>query len=173
MSSKTQNNKSKKKISAWWFLLLTVIFYFILYLYKPELILSSLEHFLGLLKSVVPILIAVMLFMWILDVLVSPQQIQKILGKQSGIRGWLISIIGGILSHGPVYAWYPLLTNLQKQGTRPAYIATFLYARSIKLPWIPMLAFYFGATYMLLFTLFLVILAPVVGWVTEKSLEWK
>lgn len=174
MSSKTQNGgntKSAKKQGGWWFLLVTIIFYVILFFYKPELTQASLKHFMILLKSIAPILLLVMLFMWLLDVLVNPKQIQNILGNKSGIRGWVISIIGGILSHGPVYAWYPLLENLQKQGTRPAYIATFLYARSIKLPWLPMLAYYFGTTYMILFTFFLVIFSPVVGWGTEKLIQ--
>ncbi|VAX12337.1 hypothetical protein MNBD_GAMMA24-1203 [hydrothermal vent metagenome] len=172
MSSEYENNenkKTRKKQGGWWFLLITVIFYGILFFYKPELTQGALSHFVTLLKDIAPILIVVMLFMWLLDVLINPRQIQNILGNKSGIRGWIISIIGGILSHGPVYAWYPLLENLQKQGTRPAYIATFLYARSIKLPWLPMLAYYFGTTYMLLFTFFLVLFSPVVGWITERS----
>jgi len=168
-SENGENKKDRKKRGGWWFLLVTVIFYVILFFYKPELTQASLRHFITLLESIAPILLVVMLFMWLLDVLVTPKQIQSILGNKSGIHGWIISIIGGVLSHGPVYAWYPLLVNLQKQGTRPAYIATFLYARSIKLPWLPMLAHYFGTTYMLLFTFFLVLFAPVVGWITERS----
>jgi len=164
---KTGQSSSKNK--GWWFLLATLLLYVALYFYDEALTRASLQHFIGLLTTLTPILALVMLFMWGLDVLIDPKAINKYMGHESGWKGWAISIVGGILSHGPVYAWYPLLESLQKQGTRPALIATFLYARSIKLPWLPMLAFYFGSTYMILFTLFLTLFAPLVGWLTERS----
>jgi len=162
----------RRKLGGWWFLLATLILYAILLLSQRELALASLQHFVKLVQSIAPILVIVMLFMWLLDILVSPQRIRQLLGKDSGPRGWLISIIGGVLSHGPVYAWYPLLESLQQQGTRPAFIAAFLYARSIKLPWLPMLSYYFGITYMLLLTLILLLVSPLVGWLTECSLRF-
>ncbi len=170
MSSAEPDKKaSGSKKTGWWLLLATVALYVVLYFYDESLTRASLQHFVGLLKTLTPILILVMLFMWGLDVLVDPRVINKYMGHESGWKGWAISIVGGILSHGPVYAWYPLLQSLQQQGTRPALIATFLYARSIKLPWLPMLAFYFGTAYMVVFTVFLTLFAPLVGWLTERS----
>jgi len=159
----------KNKRAGWWFLLGAILLYVVLGFFNAELVSQSLQHFIGLLKTIAPILLLVMIFMWLIDVLVAPATIKKYMGHESGWKGWVISIIAGILSHGPVYAWYPLLQSLQQGGTRPALIATFLYARSIKLPWLPMLAFYFGTRYMIAFTVFLTLLAPIVGWVTERS----
>ena len=160
---------AKSKRGGWWFLLGAILLYVVLFFFDRTLVGASLQHFVGLLKTIAPILLLVMIFMWMLDVLVAPATIKKYMGHESGWKGWVISIIAGILSHGPVYAWYPLLQSLQQQGTRPALIATFLYARSIKLPWLPMLAFYFGTPYMVVFTVLLTLFAPVVGWVTERS----
>ncbi len=167
--SAKQKTAAKTKRGGWWFLLGAIVLHAVLSLFDRELVSASLQHFVGLLKTIAPILLLVMVFMWILDVLVAPATIKKYMGHESGWKGWAISIVAGILSHGPVYAWYPLLQSLQQQGTRPALIATFLYARSIKLPWLPMLAYYFGSLYMILFTIFLTLFAPLVGWVTERS----
>ncbi len=172
MSSSAERPSSLAKSnsrSGWWLLLGAVSLYAAVFFFNPALVKASLNHFVGLLKTIAPILVLVMLFMWVLDVLVSPQRIRKMLGHEAGWRGWAISIVGGILSHGPVYAWYPLLENLQKEGVRPAFIAAFLYARSIKLPWLPLLAFYFGVTYMIVLTVLLVVFSPVAGWLTERS----
>jgi uncharacterized membrane protein YraQ (UPF0718 family) len=79
-----------------------------------------------------------------------------------------VAIGGGILSHGPVYAWYPLLQGLARHGMRPALIAAFLYARSIKLPWLPLMAHYFGLGYMLALSGWIVLFSVVNGWLVER-----
>ena len=167
--SKLNTGQKSKRRYGWWFLFAVIVLYGVVYLFDAALIKTSLSHFIALLKSIAPILFVVMLFMWLLDIFVNPERIRHMLGQKAGLRGWLIAIMGGVLSHGPVYAWYPLLSSLQQQGTRPALIAAFLYARSIKLPWLPLLAYYFGMTYMILLTFFLLLLSPLVGWLTERS----
>ena len=172
MSSNSARSLPKKKSVAsgsWWFLLAAIALYVFLFFLHPALFKASFNYFVKLLKTIAPILALVMAFMWILDLLVNPKRIRGLLGHEAGLRGWVIAIIGGVLSHGPVYAWYPLLTDLQKQGARPAFIAAFLYARSIKLPWLPMLAFYFGTTYMMLLTVIILLISPLMGWLTERS----
>ncbi len=165
MSSRDKTGKR----GGWWFLLAVIIGYGVLFLFEPGWVKGAIGHFLHLLATLAPILAVVMALLWLINLLVDPKRIRKNLGHDSGLRGWVIAIVGGILSHGPVYAWYPLLIDLQRHGTRPALLATFLFARSIKLPWLPMLAYYFGAGYMLLFTLLLTLFSPLVGWLTERT----
>lgn len=66
---------------------------------------------------------------------------------------------------------YPLLQNLQQNGMRPALIAAFLYARSIKLPWLPLMAYYFGVTYMLTLTFYIAVFSIANGWLVEKLIH--
>jgi uncharacterized membrane protein YraQ (UPF0718 family) len=164
MSSRAEHGNGRR--GGWWFMLAVLGGYGLLLPFEPALVKDAVSHFLQLLKILAPVLAAVLLLLWLINLLVDPRRIRHSLGRDSGARGWAIAILGGILSHGPVYAWYPLLTDLQRHGTRPTLLATFLYARSIKLPWLPMLAYYFGTGYMLLLTLFLTLFSPLVGLAT-------
>lgn len=51
------------------------------------------------------------------------------------------------MSHGPIYAWYPLLKDLQDQGMKDSLIAVFLYNRSVKIPVLPVMIYYFGLSF--------------------------
>ncbi|MFO7849816.1 MAG: hypothetical protein R6V67_07645 [Spirochaetia bacterium] len=50
----------------------------------------------------------------------------------------------GTLSHGPVFAWYPFLSDLQGKGVSNGKIAAFLFARAVKIPLLAAMVFYFG-----------------------------
>ena len=158
-----------RKRSNWWLPLAVVAGYGVLLPVDPALVQGAASHFVRLLGMLLPVLAAVLVLLWLINLLVDPRQVRKSLGHDSGRRGWAIALLGGILSHGPVYAWYPLLSDLRRHGTRPALLAAFLYARSVKLPWLPMLAYYFGGRYMLLLTLVLTLFSPLVGVLTEYA----
>jgi uncharacterized membrane protein YraQ (UPF0718 family) len=87
----------------------------------------------------------------------------KFLGSESGLRGWLIAVAGGILSHGPVYIWFPLLSDLRGHGTKMGLIAAFIYVRAIKLPWIPLMVEYFGWPFTIIISIYLIIAGVVQG----------
>jgi hypothetical protein len=85
----------------------------------------------------------------------------------------LIAISGGILSTGPIYMWYPLLNDLQKQGMRPSLIAVFLYNRAVKIPLMPLIIIYFGWIYMIVLLVVMIVVSIAQGWITEKLMEIK
>jgi hypothetical protein len=60
--------------------------------------------------------------------LLSPSKINKHLGKNSGVKGWLYAIAGGIFISGPPYILYPMLGELKKHGARNGLLATLRYA---------------------------------------------
>jgi hypothetical protein len=68
------------------------------------------------------------------------------------------------LSSGPVYLWYPLLKQLKEKWLSQWHIATFIYARAIKIPLIPMMIVFFGLKYTIIFNLVLFVLALII-WV--------
>ncbi len=91
-----------------------------------------------------------------------------LLANQSGIKGWTIAVIGGILSHGSSYIWYQMVANLREHKVRDSLIITFLYTRAIKLPWLPLMMSYFGFTFTVLLTFYIISGAIVQGLLVEK-----
>jgi len=49
-----------------------------------------------------------------------------------------------MLSHGPVCAWYTFLAEIREKGVSNGRVATFLYARAVKIPLLAAMIFYFG-----------------------------
>jgi uncharacterized membrane protein YraQ (UPF0718 family) len=90
------------------------------------------------------------------------------LGKDSGVRGWLIALGAGILSHGPMYAWYPMFEEIKSHGVRYGLIAAFFYARSIKVPLLPIMVDYFGLAFTVILTLYILLAA----WLQGLLIEW-
>jgi hypothetical protein len=50
-------------------------------------------------------------------------------------------------------------------------IAAFLYTRSIKLPWLPLMAHYFGVTYMLTLTFYIAVFSIANDWLVENLIH--
>lgn len=100
-----------------------------------------------ILYDILPVLAAVVAMMAAVNYLLRPKQVAVHLGASSGAKGWLLAVIAGIVSHGPIYVWYPLLQELQDKGMRPGLSAVFLYNRAVKVPLLPVMIYYFGVTY--------------------------
>lgn len=101
----------------------------------------------SILYGILPVLALVIAMMVLVNYLLRPQQVARHLGAKSGAKGWLLASLAGIISHGPIYLWYPLLRDLQEKGMRPGLSATFLYNRAVKIPLLPIMIYYFGVTY--------------------------
>ena len=170
-SGAIKNKTAGKGRGGWWFLLLVIVLYCLTWFYNAGFINASLKHFQHLLVSIAPVLALVFVILWLLNLSQGMQdKLAQLADKNSGVKGWLLAVLGGILSHGPVYAWYPLLQKLENQGARPALIAGFLYARSIKIPYLPLMVHYFGITYTVLVTVYIAVFSVVHGWLVEKLL---
>jgi len=162
-------NKILEKISGnWIFGIITIIIYFTFYLINPAMAIKSLDTLWNLIKEIAPDLLLVFVFLFLANLFLSPEKINHLVGKKSGITGWLIAILGGILSMGPIYMWYPLLAEFKAKGTRNALIAAFLYNRSIKLPLAPMMIYFFGWAYFIILSIYMIIFSIINGWLVEK-----
>jgi len=161
-------NKFKQIQPRWYFLIIIVIAYVILFIFNKALFISSLKFFIDILYKIIPVLIVIFFLMVLINYLISPKKILKHLGHDSGIKGWLIAIIGGIFSQGPVYIWYPLLADLKNKGMRIGLISTFIYSRAIKIPLLPFLILYFSVKYMLILTIVLIVMSIFNGLIVEK-----
>jgi uncharacterized membrane protein YraQ (UPF0718 family) len=150
-----------------YFLGSVVVLYLVLYLFKPESIQKALKASGNVLIQIVPVLFLILLFMGIVNYFVKPKTVSKYVGKGSGIKGWFLAISTGMLSHGPIYIWYPLLKDLRDQGMRSGLIAVFLYNRAIKIPLLPLMVYYFGTVFVVLLLIYMIIASIVEGKVIE------
>ena len=161
------------RLGGWVFLLLVLVTYGLLSLARPEATTQALTFFMRVMQQVFPVLGLVFALLFIANLILEPEWIKRYLGKGSGIKGWLAAVSGGILSIGPIYAWYTVLSDLQAKGMRTGLIATFLYSRAVKLPLLPLMIHYFGLAYTLVLCLYLVIFAVINGILVEKLFAQK
>lgn len=148
MTNKNQKNKKQNtKNYSHHLLATTITIYIITAILNPEKTIESIQYVINTTKRIIPIFILVIIFMGLSNYLLDKEKVTKYVGKKSGIKGYLIAITTGIISHGPIYAWYNLLANLKQKGMKNGLIAIFLYNRAIKIPLLPMLIYYFGLKY--------------------------
>lgn len=130
-----------------WLLLGTVGLYLLVFLFDAGQAGAALDRSFGILRRILPVLVVVTGLLGVSHAFLSPASVASAVGEAAGPRGYLVATVGGILSHGPVYAWYPLLRDLQEAGMREGLIAVFLYNRAVKLPLIPLFLVYFELRY--------------------------
>lgn len=146
-----------------YFLLIVVCLYIIVFLFDPGGAKESLKISLKIVKIIIPVLVIVIVFTAAIDYFLNPQKIAKYLSKESGIKGWAIATIGGIISHGPSFVWYQLIQDLRGKGMSSGMAAVFFYNRAIKIPLLPMMIFYFSLKFVVVLTL-LMITASLIVW---------
>ena len=160
--------KSEKSRAGWYFLLGVMAIYLITALFKTESVGPALQSTWSILQSVIPILVLVFIMMVITNHFVTTKLAKKYLSKASGFSKWWIALVGGVISMGPIYMWYPLLKDLKEEGASYGFIATFLYNRAVKLPLLPMMIFYFGWSFTIVLTVVMMIVSIIQGLIIEK-----
>lgn len=153
------------------FLLVVVCLYALAFLVNADLVLNALSFSTKLIERLVPVLLLVFTLMFISNLFIKPDWVRANVGRDSGLRGWVIAVVGGILSVGPIYAWYALLRDLQAKGMRTALVAVFLYNRGVKLPLLPLMIHYFGITYTLVLATYMTLFSLLSGNFVEKMVE--
>lgn len=150
-----------------YFLVAVISLYPILFLFYPGGIYNALKVSGNIFIRIIPVLLLVILFMALIDYLLHPKTVAKYVGKGSGLKGWLLAVSTGIISHGPIYVWYPLLKELRDQGMRSGLIAAFLYCRAIKIPLLPLMVYYFGILFVIVLLPCIVIASLIEGEIIE------
>jgi uncharacterized membrane protein YraQ (UPF0718 family) len=161
----TQGRKGR---GGWWFLALVLASYALLGLGDPEGASRALGFFSHVMGQILPVLGLVFVLLLVADLLLDEKRIKRHLGSESGFRGWLAALIGGVLSVGPVYAWYAMLAEMRDKGMRSALIAAFLYSRALKLPLLPLMVHYFGLAYTLVLSLYLLLFSVIIGTIVDR-----
>lgn len=165
-------NKLRQISKSWYFLLIVVLFYLLLFIFKQNLFFSSLDFLFSILLKIIPIFVLVFILMAMANYFITPKIVMKHL-KEKKIKKWFFVIIGGILSTGPIYMWYPLLADLKSKGLSYGLIACFLYNRAIKIPLLPIAIFYFGWKYIIILSFVIVFISVLQGIIIDKSIGIK
>jgi len=160
-------NKFKKISGSWYFLIFVILIYFILLIFKQDLFSSSLNFFNEIILKIIPIFILIFILMTLTNYFITPKFIIKHF-KEKGIKKWFFVILGGILSVGPIYMWYPLLKDLKNKGLSYGLITCFLYNRGIKIPLLPIAIFYFGWKYILILGIIMIFMSVIQGIMINK-----
>ncbi len=160
-------------ISNSWYFLISVLFaYVILFFFSGSLFYSSLSFFKNILVKIIPIFFFVFSLMILTNYFITPKFVLKHT-REKGVKKWFFIIIGGILSTGPIYMWYPLLADLKQKGLSDGLIACFLYNRAIKLPLVPLIVLYFGWSYVFILLFVMVLVSIFQGIFVDKLISLK
>ncbi|MDA3856346.1 MAG: hypothetical protein PF569_08875 [Candidatus Woesearchaeota archaeon] len=162
---------TEKSMFGYYFLGFVLILYLFFSIYNFEIIVVSLNYFFSLMKNVLPLLLFIYILMVISDFYLTEEKIKKLSSKFNGFRGWILAIISGIISSGPIYMWYPFLSNLKNKGVRTGFLVAFLYNRAIKIPLIPVMLIVFNVNYILVLFVVMVLASIVQGKIVEVILE--
>lgn len=155
------------------FFVLVIFVYLVLFFINSEKAATALEKGGLVLLKLIPIFLAAIVLTAMINYFLKPKQIVKYFGKESGMMGWFYALFGGIVSHGPMYAWYPMLQDMKSQGLRDGLITTFFYARAIKLPLLPLMIDYFGWIFTAVLSVYILVGAYVQGRLIEYLLSLK
>jgi len=142
--------------------------YALLYLYDAHKTEAALHKSAVVFLEILAIFSVVVFLSAAINYYVRPRELARHLGEESGLRGWLIALAAGVVSHGPMYAWYPMLKDLHAHGMRYGLMAAFFYARAIKVPLLPIMVSYFGLAFTVLLSFYILVAAWIQGWLVDR-----
>ncbi|MBN2566759.1 hypothetical protein JXB02_01580 [Candidatus Woesearchaeota archaeon] len=134
----------------------------------PQLLGQALQTAAGMALRILPPFAMVFAILVALDRWLDPKALKRLLGAGSGARGWMLILLSGIVSAGPLYAWFPALAHAKGEGVSEGRIAGFLYARAVKPALLPVMILYFGAWYAAVFSAGIIMLAIVQGLAIDR-----
>lgn len=166
-----QTAPDTSKISGTLFLASVLVIYAVSFVLHPDRTVDALGLSVGILLKLLPILVIVIILLGVFNFFFHAKKFSKQLEKTAGIKVWLLALAGGVISHGPSYIWYPMLSELHRHGVREGLIVTFFYARAIKLPLLPIMIDYFGLAFTGILLFYILIASIVQGLLTDLVYE--
>ncbi|MEA2006903.1 MAG: permease [Patescibacteria group bacterium] len=156
------------------FLMAVLILYAVMALSNFQFASEAFLSFLHMLVRIIPILMVVFFVMMGINLYFIPERVKKYLGHGSGLSGWLYAIIFGILISAPPYIFFPLLGRLKERGMKNSLIAVILYNRNVKIPFLPVMVFYFGLSFTVAVSVFIIFFSILNGlllgwWVADNQ----
>lgn len=145
--------------------------YLVLWLFAPDKTILALKKSIQVFLQVLLPLCMVFLLMAGVNLFLNTSEITRHLGQGAGVKRILLAVIAGIISTGPIYAWFPLLKDLRERDTQPSLLAVFLVNRAIKPFLLPVMISFFGWVYVLSFTLLILFGSFGVGFIIGRLMD--
>jgi uncharacterized membrane protein YraQ (UPF0718 family) len=172
VSNKTIKSLLKKKIPRQTLFPLAVLgLYLVLWCVAPEKTVMAVQKSMGIFSHILGPLLLVFLFMIGLNLFLKPANIARFLGKEKILKMEMLAVVAGIISAGPIYAWYPILKDLREKGVKHSLLAVFLVNRAIKPFLLPVMISIFGWLYAVILTMFIIAGSLLVGFITGVFLD--
>ena len=159
------------RIQAMAFPFAVLFAYALVCLLRPAEGRAALRAFYNVCRQVLPALSVAFAVMVCVNLFVKPAHVNRLLGDAKRARGVALSTAGGILSMGPIYAWYPLLKELRNKGASDFHIANFLCCRAVKPPLLPFIVAYFGWAFTILLTVLTVASSLLIALVVNHATQ--
>nr|WP_320051183.1 hypothetical protein [uncultured Desulfuromonas sp.] len=160
--------QSAFKLKGLRFLSLVGISYLSLTFTHSDQALQALQRAGQILGQILPIIALVVVINALINWWLPPKKMVRLFKKHGARRGWWIAMVAGIMSHGPMYLWYPMLSDLQRGGIPEGVLVTYFYARAVKLPLLPLMVDYFG----LFFTIVLSVYILIAAWLQGLTMQF-
>ena len=145
--------------------------YLALWHVAPEKTMVAMRSSVGLFSHVLLPLCLAFLVMIGLNLFLKPPHLARFLGKETTIKMKILAAVAGIISAGPIYAWYPILKDLRERGAKHSLIAVFLVNRTVKPVLMPVMVSIFGWAYVLILTLLTIAGSVCVGFVVGALVD--
>ncbi len=145
--------KGFKKALPWLLPSGVILLYLVLGFISPDRTMTALKASGNILKQTTLPLILALVMLFGLNLFATPAHVSRFLGRRAGVKGILLSSAAGIISMGPIYAWFPLLKSLREKGASDFHLANFLGSRAVKPVLVPLMVAYFGWRFSLVFIL--------------------
>ncbi len=171
MSNRTTRKQSVMRMI--YFPASVIAVYGIIFAFMPDRAFVALKSSGIIFSTIIIPLSLVFILMIVLNLFLKPEYIASFLGKEAGIKGIILSMTAGIISTGPIYAWYPMLKELKAQGAGTSSIAVFLNSRAVKPFLLPIMISYFGCLYVAILTVLTITGSLVAGYIVGALAEKK
>ncbi|MEA1975325.1 MAG: permease [Bacillota bacterium] len=146
--------------------------YGILSISSPETANKSFDVLLEYLREMIFIIPPIFILMGLMEVWIPKNKIETLLGKESGIKGIIISFMLGTLPTGPLYVAFPMTASLLKKGASVSNMIVFLGSwATLKAPQLLVEAEFLGVPFMILRFVLTFIMLVLMGAFMQISLK--
>jgi uncharacterized membrane protein YraQ (UPF0718 family) len=154
--------------------IIAVIANLVLWAFSPDKARMSVSSTGSIFREILMILPPMFVFVGLIDQWVPREVIERHVGKESGARGMILSMLLGSVTIGPVYAAFPLAAMLLKKGARISNIVAFITVKAAaEVPLVLMESKFMGAQFALVRLGLTFLSAAAIGWITGRaSLSW-
>jgi uncharacterized membrane protein YraQ (UPF0718 family) len=154
------------------FLIVVAFAYILMFIIKPDMGVISIKNSSYYIKEMLMIMPVIFVLTALLDTWVAKEKITKYLGKESRVKGIILSFVLGSISAGPIYAAFPMCVMLHKKGASVRNLVIILSSWAvIKVPMLLNEAKFLGMKFMAIRWVLTVIAIVVFSWIAAKIVK--